>query len=159
MHILSPKEGEKTAEQIVLKAKLLGAESLIVDQLTFVEPSRINKRRDLEIRQMMHDFRNMISAEPDPMPMLLAHQINREGITRANKVGHHIMVDYAEGSEVERTVDWAFTLFQDPALRQQNEVLFQILAARRRGIASWILNWNLQESNVHVKHEETTDYS
>lgn len=154
LHILSPDEGEKTAEQIVLKAKILGVQSLIVDQLTFVEPSRTNKRRDLEIRQMMHDFRNLISTGRDAMPMLLAHQINREGIMRANKIGHHTMVDFAEGSEVERTVDWAFTLYQPDHMKEEQELLLQTLAARRRGIKNWILNWDVAGGAIYSKHEE-----
>ena len=154
LHILRPEEGERTAEQIVLKAKILGVDSLIVDQLTFVEPSRTNKRRDLEIRQMMHDFRNLISSGRDAMPMLLAHQINREGIMRANKNGYHSIVDFAEGSEVERTVDWAFTLFQPDHYRQEQELLLQTLAARRRGIKNWLMHWNVQAGQIYVKHEE-----
>jgi replicative DNA helicase len=154
LHILSPSEGEKTAEQIVLKAKLLGADSLIVDQLTFVEPSRNQKRRDLEIRQMMHDFKNLISSGREKLPLLLAHQINREGLMRANKNGYHTMVDFAEGSEVERSLDWGFSMFQPDYMKEESELLFQTLAVRRRGIKNWILNWNLQTSDIAVKHEE-----
>lgn len=153
LHIIAPEEAHRSAEEIVLKARLLGTESLIIDQLTFMTSSNSKSDRWVQIRDIMHQIKTMISTGKDKMPCLIAHQINRKGIELARKNGYHLMEDMAEGSEVERTADWVFSMFQSEEYRQVNRVLLQILATRRAPVKNWELNWDPRTGSMRVLNE------
>jgi replicative DNA helicase len=154
LHILKPELRESTPEQIVLKAQLLGVDSLLIDQLTFVEPpNKSEKARYIQIRDIMHTIKNLISTGRDQMPCLMAHQINREGMKMARKNGFHRMDDMAEGSEVERTADLAMTMFASEDYRLANRFLLQIVACRRSPINAWDINWNVETGQMSVYGE------
>jgi replicative DNA helicase len=152
-HILSPDESQRSAEAIVTKARLLGVDSLIIDQLTFMTAKDTRAGRYLQIREMMHDLKNLVATGYPRLPCLLAHQINREGWGKAAKDGYYTMEHMAEGSEVERTADWVFSIFQDDAHRQASSMLFQILAARRRSMNAWDLDWDIDAGVIEVQGE------
>jgi hypothetical protein len=65
------------------------------------------------------------------MSCLLAHQINREGMREAKKNGLLEMWMLAEGSEVERTADWVFSLYASEDERRAQMIKWQTLATRR----------------------------
>jgi hypothetical protein len=71
-------------------------------------------------------------------------------VKAAQKAGFLEMHHLAEGSEVERTADWVFGLYQSSVHRQVHQALLQTLAARREDTASWELIWNVQEGLVDV---------
>ena len=154
LHILKPELHDSTPEQIVLKARLLGVDTLLIDQLTFVEPPNKDERgRYLQIRDIMHSIKNLISTGRDQMPCLMAHQINREGMRMARKNGFHRMDDMAEGSEVERTADLALTMFASEEYRMANRFLLQIVASRRSPINAWEVNWTPETGIMRVHGE------
>jgi hypothetical protein len=151
LHVLMPQPGHRTMNSLVRQAQMMGAESLLIDQLTFVDhPNPKNKGRPEIIRDLMHELKTLISTGPDRMSCLLAHQINREGVKAAQKSGFLEMYHMAEGSEIERTADWVFGLYQSQVLRQVHHALLQILAARRDDVAAWHLNWRLSNGFVNV---------
>lgn len=151
--VIQPRPGKRSAEQMVREAQLRGADSLLIDQLTFVEVIDTRRTRPEQIREVTHTLKTMISTGRDRLSCLLAHQINREGIKIARKVGYHEMEHLAEGSEVERTADWVFSLYQSREMRQVNWALLQILAARRADIRNWSLNWEVANGLVRVRSE------
>ena len=153
LHILKPEPHDCTAEQIVLKARLLGADSLLIDQLTFMEHPDHKLARHLQIRDIMHTVKTMISTGKDLIPCMIAHQINRSGMEKARRNGFHRMDDFAEGSEVERTADWACAMYQSDDARKVGRLLFQILAARRRPINQWDLQWQVELGLINVLNE------
>jgi len=158
LHILKPDVKDCTPEQIVMKARLLGAESLLIDQLTFVEPPyRDEKARYIQIRDIMHSIKNLISTGRDQMPCLMAHQINREGMRMARKNGYHRMDDMAEGSEVERTADLSMTMFASEDHRLANRYLLQIVASRRSPTNAWDIAWNIETGIMRVHGEADID--
>lgn len=149
--VLMPQPGHRTMSSMVRQAQMLGAESLLIDQLTFVEhPDPKNKGRPEIIRDLLHDLKTLISSGPDRLSTVVAHQINREGVKAAQKSGFLEMYHMAEGSEVERTADWVFGLYQSGVQRQALEALFQVLAARRDDIAAWTLTWRIANGLVRV---------
>jgi hypothetical protein len=151
LQVIMPQPGHRTPQAMVRQAQMLGAESLLIDQLTFVEhPDPKNKGRPEVIRDLMHELKVLISTGPDRMSCLLAHQINREGMKSAQKAGFLEMYHLAEGSEVERTADWVFGLFQSGVQRQVHTALLQVLAARREDIAAWNIIWRLRDGHVAV---------
>lgn len=150
-HIIMPEPGKRTVQSLVREAQMLGTERLFVDQLTFVEhPSPGRKARHEVIRDLMHELKTLISTGNEPMPCLLAHQINREGVKAARAANHLLMEHMAEGSEVERTADWVFSLLQTEPHRLAGQALFQVLAARREDIDAWDLVWEPAKGMISV---------
>lgn len=141
--VVMPPRGQRTVEAMTREARLRGADSLAIDQLTFVEAvSTKGRARHEVVRDIMHDLKTEISTGPDKLPCLLAHQINREGVKAADKTGFLEMYMLAESSEVERTADWVFGVYRSQDERIAELAKLQILASRREDVASWLLRYN-----------------
>jgi replicative DNA helicase len=153
LHVVQPAPGQRSVEAMVRQAQLLDADSLILDQLTFIEPQDERAPRHLQIREITHTLKSLISTGRGRMPCLLAHQINREGVKAADKVGYLEMYHLAEGSEVERTADWVFGLYRSEAERATLQAKFQTLAARREDLRHFQLNWNIGTGFVNVRSQ------
>lgn len=154
-HIIMPEPGKRSVHAMVRQAQMLGAQALFIDQLTFVEhPNPGKKARHEIIRDLMHDLKTLISTGNMPIPTMIAHQINRDGMASARKTGYLLMDHMAEGSEVERTADWVFGLYQSLDDRVAREALFQVLAARREDTNAWKLVWHPSGGMVAVIGEQ-----
>ena len=144
LDIIMPDADDRTMQSMVRKAQTLGCQSLFIDQLTFVtypDAQRLRLARHQEVGKIMHDLKELVSTGSETMPVMIAHQINREGVKAAKKVGYLSMENLAEGSEVERTADWVFGLFQSSVQREAAEATLQILASRREDSNAWSMNW------------------
>lgn len=140
MIVVMPAKGHRTADAMIREARMRGAESVAIDQLTFVEPGQTKNRQGWEIiGDIMHDLKTGISTGRDKLPCLLAHQINREGVKAAEKTGHLEMYMLAGSSEVERTADWVFGLYRNSEDRIAEIAKFQVLASRREDVNAWLL--------------------
>lgn len=158
LHILQPEPGRRTMQAMIRQAQILGAESVFIDQLTFVEhPDPGRKARHEIIRDLMHDLKTLVQSDRHPLSCLIAHQINREGVKAARKAGYLEMDMLAEGSEVERTSDWVFGLLQSKDQKIAQEALFQILAARREEQKAWRLSWRPADGFIGALGEATFD--
>lgn len=157
MYLEQPSPGQRTVAALVRRAQILGADSLIIDQLSYVETTEEKAPRYIQIREMTHTLRNMISSTRERMPCLLVHQISREGIKMADKVGHLEMFHLAEGSETERTADWVFGLYRNRAEVSGNNAKFQTLAARREANRHFELQWEIGRGLIKVLREITLD--
>lgn len=154
-HIVMPEPGKRSMSAMVRHAQMLNAESLFIDQLTFVEhPDPGRKARSEIIRDLMHELKVLVSTGSQPIATMMAHQINREGMNSARKTGYLLMDHMAEGSEVERTADWVFGLYQSQDDRIAGEALFQVLAARREDTVAWKLVWQPSGGMVAVIGEQ-----
>jgi hypothetical protein len=154
LHIIMPEPGKRTMASMVRMTQMLGCRRMFIDQLTFVEhPDPGRKPRNEIIRDQMHELKTMISTGSEPIACLIAHQINRAGIESARKCGYLLMEHMAEGSEVERTADWVFGLYQSNDARVYGKVLFQILASRREKLMAWELIWQPYAGLMSVKKE------
>jgi replicative DNA helicase len=153
-HVINPDRAGMTMEAMVHRAHTLSADSLYIDQLTFVEHPNPGRKANWELmKEKLHDLKGMISTGRK-IPCLLAHQINRDGVKASEKSGELDMTMLAESSEVERTADWVFGLYQGPLERQGQTAKLQILAARRAVRKSWLLTWRPAEGgDVTVLHE------
>lgn len=128
--VIQPQRGQRTVEHMTRHARAIGTESLLIDQLTFMEASDRRLRGPDKITDIMHDLKDAIGGRL-AIPCLLAHQINREGMREAKKNGWLEMYMLAEGSEVERTADWVFGLYASPDERQAQMIKWQTMATRR----------------------------
>lgn len=143
MIVVMPPRGQRTVEAMLREAQMRGADSVAIDQLTFVEAATTKaKARHEVVRDIMHDLKTMISTGSYKIPCLLAHQINREGVKAADKTGFLEMYMLAESSEVERTADWVFGLYRSQDDRIAEIAKLQVLAARREDVTAWVLAYN-----------------
>jgi hypothetical protein len=153
--VLMPDRGNRTVPAIVRKAVVLGAQSLIIDQLSFVEhnPHSRERQRWAMWGETIHELKNEISEGRDKLPCLLLHQINREGMRAAAKSGRHEMDHLAEASEIERTSDFVFALYQSPDAKIVGEAIWQTLKSRRVPPKDWDLAFRLEVGDIRVRTE------
>lgn len=157
LHISSPISSLRTPQSIVEISRAHEAESLIVDQLTFMHPNDRHDQRHREIAVMLHDLKEMISIGRDPLPCLLLHQISREGVRAAARTGRLDMTHMAEGSEVERTGDHVMSLYQSEEFRTMGRMQIQGLKHRRVEPQSWDLQWAPYSGIINVLNEVIWD--
>ncbi len=149
--IIRPEPNQTTMQGMMRQAEMLGAKNVLIDQLTFVNhPDPGRKGRPEVIRDLMHELKTLASGGRHKMRVVIAHQINREGVKSARKNGFLNMEDLAEGSEVERTADFVLGLYQSNEERAVQVAKLQIMAARRTDITAWSLNWNISSGTVSV---------
>jgi hypothetical protein len=148
--VCQPDLGRRNFESMVHDAIARGAEHLLIDQLTFVELPDPRKPKHERIGDALHMLHTMLSSGRNPLDCLLAHQINREGVKAAAKVGHLEMHHLADGAEVERTSDWVFGLYRSQEEMLTDRAKFQTLAARRDAPRHFQMIWNIDASFVNV---------
>jgi replicative DNA helicase len=154
VEVIMPPEGARTVQAMVRQAQSLGGQSLLIDQLTFVEhPRPAGKARHEVLRDIMHELKTSISTGRHKMSCLLTHQINREGQKAAEKADRLEMYMLAEASEVERTADQVLGLYQSGEMRVSQQALLQVLKARREDTNAWDLIWRPAHGMIQVMGE------
>lgn len=153
VRVIQPQRGQRTVQWITRHARALGTESLLIDQLTFLEASHRSLRGPDKITDIMHELKAEIGAGHNPMSCALAHQINREGMREAKKAGVLEMWMLAEGSEVERTADLVVGLYNSPDERKAQMIKWQTLAFRRQEPKNWRVAWRPWVNQVDVLGE------
>jgi replicative DNA helicase len=133
LHILHPDLPLRTPQALIQQVRGLEAQSLVLDQLTFVESGqdKRNQSRAYELRDIMHDLATAISTGREPISCLAAHQLNRDGIKEAEKTGQLRAQAMSDSSEVEKTATWVFGLYASEHQRVLRQVTLQTLATRR----------------------------
>lgn len=159
LHILQPPPGQRTAISLVQQAQALSADSLLVDQLTFVEPVRTRKdlSKAYEVAETMRHFKTGISSGRHKMPLALAHQVTRDGVKSAGQTGRLQMSHMADSSEVERAADMLFGLYASEEQKQHNGMELQALAVRRVQPVSYDLHWRIHMGFVNVQYTLTEE--
>jgi hypothetical protein len=141
-YVMSPPKGQRTVEFMMRQAMILDCDSVYIDQLSHIEhPNPRNKPRFEIVRDIMQDLHLQASTGPVALPVCCFHQISRDGKARADKRGYHVLDDFAESSEVERSASIACTIYQNVEDRNVQEALFQIVAARRVDLKAWDIKW------------------
>ena len=155
--VVMPARGDRTAVAMIRKAFAQECESIILDQLSFVEKvpgSRARERREI-FAENIQEIKSLISEGQETMPALVLAQIKREGQVNARKIGRYVVDDLAESSEIDRTADFVFSAFQSETDVQSQLALFQILKARRRPTKDWKVSWRMETGDIRVLYEET----
>ena len=155
--VVKPQHGKATIEKMVTEARQNESESLIIDQLTFVDHRDPNQKPYLQIKDSLHLLHDMISSGRESIPCLMAHQMNREGKKFAHTNGYYLMDHMSESSEVERTADWAFSIFASADRRAAQAFLLQTLASRRTPLKNWDVSWDPATGIMGVRAEEPLD--
>ncbi len=154
LHIFHPDEDMRTPAQLVQQARAYGADSLILDQLTFMSPTSERKAgtKPDEIWRTIKELAVLISTGRYRLPCLLIHQINREGEEYIEKHGHAKARHAAEGSGVERTAAFAFALHANRMQQANGLATFEQVAGRRVPPgAAWELNRHIDVGKMSVR--------
>lgn len=152
-HLERPERGERTVVNIVNRARQVGANYLIIDQLSWLETQgRYRERRD-QYQELIYDLKEEVSrASAGEMPVFMAVQYNRQAVSTKGETGglHNI----ANSADIEQTVDTAYGLHRNSEMRANNCMIMKTLGSRRGDIKSWMLGWHLdEESAIYVRRE------
>lgn len=154
LHVSQPELGRRAFESICAEAQTYGVDSMLIDQLTFIELGGDGRRPKHErIGDALHRLKGIITTARKPLSCILAHQINREGVKAADKVGYLEMYHLAESAEVERTADWVFGLYATRSDKEAGLLRWQTLASRREDIKNWEMTWQVAVGNLRVRSE------
>lgn len=152
LHLERPEQGERTVINLVNRARQIGADYLIVDQLSWMEPTREYRDRRDAYKELIYDLKNEVSRPGGEIPCLIAAQYNRQSVANRNERGG--MQNIANSADIEQTIDTAFGLWRNRETRANNSMIIDILGARRCDNKSWMLEWRLDtESVIRVREE------
>lgn len=151
LHIEQPQRGERTVPYMCSRARELGADYLIIDQLSWIDSVK-EYRGDSAQRQktadLIFDLRDEISrTSVGKIPCLLAVQHNREA-ARAGGRGSGArgqLHNLAHSSMIEQTADLVLGLYQSDEQRIMNRMGIDIMGARRCNKAEYLLEWHLSD--------------
>jgi KaiC/GvpD/RAD55 family RecA-like ATPase len=143
LNIINPDIINRSPQAIVQAARAYETESLIIDQLTHLQPVDATARqpRHQEIGTIVRTLANLIDSGRHRLPCLLMHQVNREGVKAANATGRLDMTHMAEGAEVERSSSVVMSLWASEEHRTMQRMQLQMLKQRRVQAKSWDLQW------------------
>jgi len=156
LHIQRPPEGDRTVTEMVGRARQLGADYILVDQLSWMDSEKkytgdratTMKHGDV-IRELREEISNDVVGK---IPCLLAVQQGRTSMEGQQRRPE--MWKVAESANIERTADIIFGLSRTPQMRVNNATRLDIMGARRCDIKSWLLNWRLRDrSEINVIEE------
>jgi replicative DNA helicase len=152
--------GERTVQYIVNRARDVGANYLVIDQLSFLEAEGSTQREQhLRISDIVNDLKLEISADESAlMPCVMAAQFNRE--SQKNGGGKRGRLDQiALSSAVEQTVDGAISLSQTREMRANRSMAFELMGFRRGAPKAWLLAWDLdRRTDIFVREELEEDH-
>lgn len=148
MFIEKPSRGDRTVKAIMTRARELGADYVIIDQLSWMEPSK-NLRSEQEIAKdiVPELVSNASDNEDDLMPVLLAAQLNRESKKSKDKIGMH---NFAVSSVIEQTADLLLGMSRTDENKTMNDMQLDILGGRRVDSKSWLLEWVLDDKRTKI---------
>lgn len=142
--IEKPPRGERTVPHLVNRARQLGADVILIDQLSFMETRERYQARHEGIEEIIFDLKAEISEREEAMiPVLLAVQFNRE--SQSVGKGRGGLHQIALSSSIEQTIDIGFSLSQTPEHRANRSMVVDALKLRRGDVGSWLLQWDLKD--------------
>lgn len=162
LHVESMERGERTVPNVVNRARQIGANYIIIDQLSHLDaaPSRFKKTTTERHSEIIFDLKDEIARESAGMiPCFMAVQFNREADAAVKSGERPQLRQIANSADIERTVDIAFGLSRTREMRANRMMLLDIMASRRSDEAAWLLHWHLNnrtEMSVIGPYEEPT---
>jgi replicative DNA helicase len=156
--IVRPKASEATGAALIRRAHVEGAQSVIIDQLSHIQPiakSRARQRNEV-VAEIVRDLVELI-AEGDKIPLLLLHQINRKGREEARKIGRYLMDHLGEATQVENDATFVWAIYQSSDHVVEERAELQTLKARRVRPMDWEMNWRPYVGDYRVLREIERD--
>lgn len=150
--VVFPSPDQRKIDSLVRGGQMRGADSILIDQLTFVDWPSPRSSKTERIGEALHLLKLLIT-EREGIACVMVHQLSREGEKEAEKTGKTKIWHFADSVEVERTVDMAFALYQSVDDRVAQRVKLQLLAMRREALKNWELLWSPQRGLIKVLRE------
>jgi len=152
-----PGRGERTVKHMVSRSRQVGAQLLIVDQLSFIDAERAytgDSALRMKHGDVIFELKDEISRESvGKLPCLLAVQLNRQAAAQGGG-GRGELYNFANSSMVEQTVDLALGLWRNQEMRANNAMGLDIMGSRRCDTRSWTLAWHLTDrTEIGVREE------
>lgn len=140
-----PPMPERSPSALVQNAKMNGCNFVIIDQLQFVKKNQKISSIYEQTGDCIYTMKNLISSPADnkKMPLLLLHQMTREGIKNA-KDGMGTMQDIAHSSVIEQLADVIWALGCTEEEKNINVMKYATLKTRRYGDLGYKLRWELK---------------
>ena len=148
-YVENPVPEERTADHLVSRARQLGCDYIIVDQLSWIRPTRNHQnRRDAYLEVLETLKLSAGSTMEGPLPVLLAVQFNRE----AGPKGRGSMENMANAADIEQITDAMYGLYRTDEMRADDAIVLDMLGSRRTDLRSWLLHWELDRAtDLHVR--------
>ena len=152
-----PERGDRTITYMATKARQLGADLLIIDQLSWIDADR-SYSGDSALRmkhgELVSELKEEISRPSvGELPCLLAVQLNRQ-VMRGDSGGRGEMYNFANSSMVEQTCDLALGLWRNQEMAANNAMVLDIMGSRRSDRKCWTLAWHLNDrTEISVREE------
>lgn len=161
LHVQRPPRGERTIKNMCARTRQLGANYLIIDQLSFIDAERSytgDRAMTAKHGDLVFELKDEISREAaGALPCMMAVQLNRETQRDRANGGRGGLANFANSSMIEQTVDLALGLWRNDEMRANNSMGFDIMGSRRGDKQNWLLRWELQERSVIEVREERDD--
>lgn len=159
IRIERPARGERTVKQMVNRARQVGADYMLIDQLSFMDPAADRKYAgDNSGMRMKHgdivfELKDEIARESaGALPCMLAVQHNRD--TMRNGDARGALHNLANSSFIEQTADIVLGLWRNQDMRDSNLMGMDIMGSRRSDKKSWMLHWRLHDrTQVAIQRE------
>lgn len=148
--------GERDPLSIVRRCHTLGGESLIIDQLSYIEqvPGTKTRERHNIVAEELRELRAQIrDGAAGKLPCLLMAQVNREGRERAKKTGRYEYNDLGLSTEIENIADHLWAVYQSDDHRILQRAVWQTLKFRRGPIKDWDMRWRLDVGDIRALNE------
>lgn len=156
--IVRPGRNEATGSSMIRRAHVEGAQSVIIDQLSHIQPVAKSKARQRNevVAEIVRDLVDLI-AEGDKLPLLLLHQINRKGREEARKIGRYLMDHLGEATQVENDATWVGAIYQSSDHVVEERAELQTLKHRRVRPMDWEIEWRPYVGDYRVRREIERD--
>lgn len=157
--IIQPDVGEATGQNMIRRAVIEDCQSVIIDQLSHIEPvvgSKARQRNDV-VAEIVKDLYKTINNSGTKLPLLLLHQINRKGREEARKIGRYLMDHLGEATQVENASDLVLAIYQSPDHVIAEMAELQMLKQRRIRHRDWNMVWRPAVGDVRIKGEINND--
>ena len=136
-----PDRGDRTVRHLVNRVRQLGADYLIIDQLSFMDAEVHHRDITSKHLEIISQLKEEISRERSgAVPCLLAVQLNRASLNQNEGIG---LQNFANTSAIEQTVDVALGLSRTREETSNRMMRLDILGARRSETKSWMCRWDL----------------
>ena len=161
LHVETPQRGERTVKNIVTRCRQLGADYLLIDQLSHMDGDQDYRGdRALTAKAWRPDLRTQgrrgteVSRRDSVCSRSATQPRDDADLGTADRRWPGWAAELRHSSMIEQTVDLALGLWRSKEARANNSMMIDIMGARRCDLKSWVLSWHLSErTEISVRNE------
>jgi replicative DNA helicase len=143
---------DRTVSELYSRARYHGCQLLVGDQLSWLTPRGEFRGDRADFAAMSEAIQDVTSmARETQIASIWAGQFNREGARRG---GRGSLEHIAMSDKISQNVDWAFGLSRTKDMEDNDQMVLEIIKARRSRPMAWLLDWSLEtETRLEVLRE------